>query len=194
MRKAFLSLVFLFSILKINAQVNPIVVFDSLNVARERIEENIIKGFEELNEKTAPKPTVIDSINWFDSLHGKIVITIKNLRNKTGAVNVALFNSYASFAERKKPFRGVRSDISSNSVEITFDSIPVGTYTIAAFHDEDRNGLLKTNQLNIPLEGYCFSNNIAATMGPPEYNRIKFFYNGKNKKMVLYMTYFNFPK
>lgn len=194
MRKTFLSLIFLFSILKISAQVNPIVVFDSLNVARERIEENIIKGFEELNQKTAPKAQVFDSVNWFDSLHGKIVITIKNLRNKTGAVNVALFNSYASFTERSKPFRGAKAYISGSSVEIVFDSIPSGTYTIAAFHDEDRNGLLKTNQLNIPLEGYCFSNNIAATMGPPEYNRIKFFYNGKNKKMILFMTYFNFPR
>jgi uncharacterized protein (DUF2141 family) len=180
--------------LKISAQVNPIVVFDSMNVARERIEENIIKGFEELNQKTTPQPLVIDSINWFDSLHGKIVISIKNLRNKIGAVNVALFNSYSSFSARTKPFRGARAEISGNSIEIIFDSIPSGTYTVAAFHDEDRNGVLKTNQINIPLEGYCFSNNIAATMGPPEYNRIKFFYNGKNKKMVLYMTYFNFPR
>ena len=142
------------------------------------------------NPFKAPK----DSTAAFDSLHGKLVIVIKSLKNTSGNLNVALYNSYKAFANKSTPFKGASVAVTDFTMTIRFDSVPPGVYSIAAFHDEDKNGVLKTNQLGIPVEGYCFSNNIGTSMGPPDYNKIKFVYSGKNRTIALYMTYFKFPK
>jgi uncharacterized protein (DUF2141 family) len=79
-------------------------------------------------------------------------------------------------------------------MSITFDSITKGVYTVALFHDENKNGKLDKGKLNIPVEGYGFSNNVATGLGPPSYNEIKFYYSGKNKQITINMNYFKLPK
>ncbi|HPB25856.1 MAG TPA: DUF2141 domain-containing protein [Bacteroidales bacterium] len=130
----------------------------------------------------------------FDSLHGKLNIFVKNINKVMGTLNVAVFNSYASFLNNGPVFRGAIIPVTSKNMMIPFDSVPKGIYSIAVFHDEDANGYLNKNQLNIPLEGYGFSNNVLTNMGPPNYSQIKFPYSGKNKNITIYMTYFKFPK
>jgi uncharacterized protein (DUF2141 family) len=176
------------------AQVNPNPLADTLNSRLNQIEKNIDKGLLNISETGNPFHASKDSSAKFDSLHGKLIVIIKGLKNTSGNLNVALYNSYKDFAKRSAPYKGASVAITNFTMTIPFDSVPQGVYSLAAFHDEDKNGVLKTNQLNIPVEGYCFSNNIGATMGPPDYNQIKFVYSGKNRTMILYMTYFKFPK
>ncbi|HOY33024.1 MAG TPA: DUF2141 domain-containing protein [Bacteroidales bacterium] len=130
----------------------------------------------------------------FDSLHGNLSVFIKNINKIIGTINVAVFNSYASFINNGPVFRGAILPVTAASMLVPFDSVPKGIYTVAVFHDEDKNGLLNKNQLNIPLEGYGFSNNVATNLGPPNYSQTKFIYTGKNKTITIYMTYFKFPK
>ncbi|MEI6123880.1 MAG: DUF2141 domain-containing protein [Bacteroidota bacterium] len=192
--KLFFFFVFTFLVAYSQAQTNPNALADTLNSKLNQIDTKINNAVLHIEEATNPNLKLGDSVAQFDSLHGKLVVIIKNLKNATGNVNVALFNNYKNFAERSKPYRGAVIPLEGLSCTVTFDSIPKGVYSIAAFQDEDKNGVLRTNQLNIPLEGYCFSNNIGTSLGPPDYNQIKFYYSGKNKTMVLYMTYFKFPK
>jgi uncharacterized protein (DUF2141 family) len=194
MKKLLLVFLFFSSLIFCNAQVNPNVLADTLNSKLNQIEKNIDKGLINLTETGNPFKAPKDTSEKFDSLHGKLVVIIKSLKNSTGNLNVALYNSYKAFANRSAPYKGASMAITDLSMTISFDSIPPGVYSVAAFHDEDKNGKLKTNQLNIPVEGYCFSNNIGTSLGPPDYNKIKFFYSGKNKTITLYMTYFNFPR
>jgi len=135
-----------------------------------------------------------DTVNIFDSLHGNLTVYIKNISKITGNINLAVFNSYASFVNNGPVFRGAIVPITANIMVIPFDSIPKGIYSVAVFHDEDKNGVLNKNQMNMPLEGYGFSNNAAANFGPPNYAQTKFIYSGKNKSITIYMTYFKFPK
>ncbi len=176
------------------AQVNPNPLADTLNSRLNQIEKNIDKGLLNMTETGNPFKAPKDSAAAFDSLHGKLIIVIKNLKNTSGNLNVALYNSYKAFANKSTPFKGASVAVTDFTMTIRFDSVPPGVYSIAAFHDEDKNGVLKTNQLGIPVEGYCFSNNIGTSMGPPDYNKIKFVYSGKNRTIALYMTYFKFPK
>ncbi|HOV12381.1 MAG TPA: DUF2141 domain-containing protein [Bacteroidales bacterium] len=141
-----------------------------------------------------PYPVANDSICVYDSLHGKLNIFIKNINKIMGTINVAVFNSYTSFLNNGPVFRGAIIPVTAQNMLIPFDSVPKGVYTVAVFHDEDANGYLNKNQLNIPLEGYGFSNNVLTNMGPLNYSQIKFPYSGKNKNITIYMTYFKFPK
>jgi uncharacterized protein (DUF2141 family) len=194
MKKLLLLLLFFSSMIICTAQVNPNPLADTLNSKLNQIEKNIDKGLLNISETGNPFKAPKDSVAKFDSLHGKLVVVIKSFKNTTGNLNVALYNSYKAFANKSVPYKGASMAVTNFTMTITFDSIPPGVYSVAAFHDEDKNGVLKTNQLGIPLEGYCFSNNIGTSLGPPDYNKIKFVYSGKNRTITLYMTYFMFPK
>jgi uncharacterized protein (DUF2141 family) len=194
MKKLLLLIVFTSLVHSCYAQVNPNQLADTLNSKLNQIEKKIDKGLINLNETGNPFKPGKDSAFVFDSIHGKITIIIKGLNNTRGNLDVALFNNYKSFANRTKPFRAASVAITDFRMIIPFDSVPPGVYSVAAYHDEDKDGKLKANQLNIPEEGYCFSNNIPTTFGPPDYNKIKFYYSGKNRTMVLNMTYFKFLK
>jgi uncharacterized protein (DUF2141 family) len=194
MKKLLPLLLFLSSVMFCNAQVNPNQLADTLNSKLDQIEKNIDKGLLNISETGNPFKAPKDSAAKFDSLHGKLIVIIKSLKNTLGNLDVALYNNYKAFANKSVPYKGASMAITDFTMTIAFDSLPPGVYSLAAFHDEDKNGILKLNQLNIPVEGYCFSNNIGATMGPPDYNKIKFVYSGKNRTMTLYMTYFKFPK
>jgi uncharacterized protein (DUF2141 family) len=194
MKKLLVIFLFLFSLVLCNAQIKTNSLADTLNSRIDIIEKNLDNGLMNLSETGNPFKASKDSISKFDSLHGKITLIIKDLKNTLGNLNVALYNSYKGFANHSIPFRAASVSITDFTMIIPFDSVPPGIYSLAAFHDEDKDGKLKTNQLNIPIEGYCFSNNIGSSMGPPDYNKIKFIYSGKNRNMVLNMTYLKFPK
>ena len=191
--KTYLYILFNLAAVFCMAQNNPNAIADTLNTRMHQVEKEINNAITPVQQNVNPFLKPMDSIPQFDSLHGKIIVIIKNLKSAKGNVDIALYNSYTSFAKRVKPFRGAIMALNGLTCTFLFDSIPQGVYSIAAFHDEDKNGILATNQLNIPTEGFCFSNNIGASLGPPEYNRLKFVYNGKNKTMILLMTYFKFP-
>ena len=95
-----------------------------------------------------------------------IHIKILNIKNSTGTIACALFESPVGF-----PIEYLRYAISMMAIEIRdtqarcdFVSIPPGTYTLAVIHDENRNGKLDTNWLGAQVEGYGFSNEAKAVL------------------------------
>lgn len=149
-------------------------------------------------ENIFPPPVPIisikDSIPVFDSLHGKLNIFVKNITKIIGTINIAIFNNMNSFMNKGPIFKGMIIPVNAFSMMIPFDSLPKGLYAVAVFHDEDNNGILNTNKMNIPTEGYGFSNNIASNLGPPSFAQTNFLYPGKNKTITINMVYFKFPK
>ena len=135
-----------------------------------------------------------DTVNVSDSLHGHLTVFVKNINKIIGNINVAIFNSYASFANGGPVFMGAILAVNAYNMYVPFDSVPKGIYSIAVFHDEDKNGILNKNKMNIPIEGYGFSNNTGGNFGPPNYGETKIIFTGKNKTITINMTYFKFPK
>lgn len=108
-----------------------------------------------------------------DSL-SRIVINVTGMKNINGKLNVALYNTSASFNDPNAAFREQFLVLPSQSMTVTIDSLPAGTYAFALFHDENDNQTLDQNFLNIPQEGFAFSNNSMGTFGPPTFNQAKF--------------------
>ena len=120
-----------------------------------------------------------------------IHVSILNIRNSTGTVACALFESADGF-----PYEYLRSATNVMVIKIRkaqarcdFEDIPPGTYAMAVVHDENMNGKLDTNWLGIPTEGYGFSNNAKAVFSAPSFSDASFTYDGQNVDLTMSLHY-----
>lgn len=120
-----------------------------------------------------------------------IHVKILNIRNSTGTVACALFESPVGF-----PIEVLSSatnvmvmKIRKTQAGCDFEDIPPGTYAIAVIHDENMNGKLETNWLGIPTEGYGFSNDAKGMIGVPSFSAASFPYDGQNLDLTMSLHY-----
>ena len=120
-----------------------------------------------------------------------IHVSILNIRNSTGTVACALFESADGF-----PYEYLRSATNVMVIKIRkaqarcdFEDIPPGTYAMAVVHDENMNGKLDTNWLGLPTEGYGFSNNAKAVFSAPSFSDASFTYDGQNVDLTMSLHY-----
>ena len=120
-----------------------------------------------------------------------IQVKIPNIKNSTGTVACALFESSAGF-----PTEFLHSATNITMIKIrdtqarcNFLDIPPGTYALAVIHDENMDGKLGTNLLGVPTEGYGFSNGAKASMGAPSFEDASFSYDGQNLDLTIRLTY-----
>jgi uncharacterized protein (DUF2141 family) len=118
-------------------------------------------------------------------------VTILDIRNSSGTVACALFDSASGF-----PIEFLREAASVMVIRIRksqarcdFEDLPPGTYALAVIHDENMNGRLDTNALGIPTEGYGFSNDAKAWFGAPSFKAASFAYDGRALDMTLRLDY-----
>jgi uncharacterized protein (DUF2141 family) len=121
------------------------------------------------------------------SIHVKVL----NIRNSTGTIGCALFESPVGF-----PIEFLRHAtniivirIRDTQARCAFENIPPGTYALAVIHDENMNGKLDTNWLGIPAEGYGFSNDAKAMLGPPSFSAASFTYDGQDMELTISLHY-----
>jgi uncharacterized protein (DUF2141 family) len=103
-----------------------------------------------------------------------LTINLSGMHNTNGKVNVALYNSSASFNDPNQAIRELFLLCPGSNMTITIDSLVPGDYAFAIFHDENDNQQLDQNWLNIPTEGFAFSNNAMGSFGPPSWTQSKF--------------------
>lgn len=120
-----------------------------------------------------------------------IHVKILNIRNSTGTVACALFESPDGF-----PNEYLRSATNIMMIKIRkaqarcdFEDIPPGTYAIAVIHDENMNGRLDTNVFGVPTEGYGFSKDAKALIGVPSFSAASFPYDGQNVDLTIGLNY-----
>ena len=119
------------------------------------------------NPNPNPTPTASDSM-------AVLRIDLSGLKNTNGVVNVALYNSAASFNKPAQAYKQAIVTPSATSLTIEFDSLAPGTYAFGLFHDENNDATLNTNILTIPTEGFAFSNNAMGTFGAPSFTQAQF--------------------
>ncbi len=120
-----------------------------------------------------------------------IHVTILDIRNSTGSVACALFESPEGF-----PIEFLRSatnvmviKVRKSQARCDFEDIPPGIYALAVIHDENMNGELDTNVLGIPKEGYGFSNDAKAWFGAPSFPDASFPYDGRTLDLTISLHY-----
>ena len=120
-----------------------------------------------------------------------IHVKILDIRNSTGTVACALFESPPGFpAEFLHSATNVMIiKIRKSQARCDFMDIPPGTYAMVVIHDENMNGKLDTNALGIPKEGYGFSNNAKKWLGTPSFADAGFSYDGENVDLTMSLNY-----
>ena len=120
-----------------------------------------------------------------------IHVKILDIRNSTGTVDCALFDSPDGFP---REFLLSATNVMIIKVRHTearcdFEDIPPGTYAMAVVHDENMDGKLDTNWLGIPTEGYGFSNDAKGLVGAPSFSAASFPYDGQNIDLTMSLHY-----
>jgi len=120
-----------------------------------------------------------------------IHVKILNIRNSTGAVGCALFESPVGFPTDflRSATNVMMMKIRKTQARCDFEDISPGTYAIAVIHDENRNGKLETNWLGMPTEGYGFSNEAKGLVGAPSFSAASFAYDGRNMHLTISLHY-----
>ena len=120
-----------------------------------------------------------------------IHVKILNIRNSTGTVACALFESPTGFpAEFLHAATNVMIiKIRKSQARCDFMDIPPGTYAMVVIHDENMNGKLDTNALGIPKEGYGFSKDAKKFLGTPSFSAASFLYDGQNVDLTMSLQY-----
>lgn len=120
-----------------------------------------------------------------------IHVKILDIRNSTGAVACALFESSEGFPTEYLQFATniMVIKVRAKQARCDFEDIPPGTYALAVIHDENMNGKLDTNLLGVPKEGYGFSNDAKALLSAPSFSAAGFQYDGKNQDMTIGLHY-----
>lgn len=122
----------------------------------------------------------------------KIKITFTGVKNEDGVIRIALYNGVDAYRAREAA-KTLVVQSEKGEVNCSFDSVPIGKYILAAYHDENGDAKLNTGTFGIPKEGYVFSNNAKAVMGPP--NSEEMLFEIKEEKvsvLSLEMQYFDF--
>jgi uncharacterized protein (DUF2141 family) len=98
-----------------------------------------------------------------------LTVTITNLKNTNGKVEVGLYRNAANFAKVGLTYRKIRTTISGNQVSVVFHDLDEGSYGVCVFHDENNNNSCDRSYLGFPKEPYGFSNNIRPVFSVPSF-------------------------
>jgi uncharacterized protein (DUF2141 family) len=118
-------------------------------------------------------------------------VKVLDIRNSTGTVDCALFDSPEGFPVEAllSATKVMVMKVRNSQARCDFEDIPPGTYALAVFHDENMNGKLDTNWLGIPKEGYGFSNDVKPLLGTPPFSAASFKYDGGTLDLTIRLHY-----
>lgn len=133
---------------------------------------------------TAPKAADAPAANV-----GNIEVII-DVKDDSGQVFASLFNKAESFpGGGEPPFKTAGAQQKDGKARIVFENVPYGEYAIAAHHDEDGNGKMKTVYGSIPLEGIGVSRDAKGVMGPPKFEDAKFRLDAASVSVEVHVNY-----
>lgn len=132
---------------------------------------------------------------------GDLELMVTGIRSDRGALMIGLYDSPAKFnaatsqassvallSDRGR-LVGVTMRASPGSLGIGFLQLPPGRYAVIVFHDENDNGLLDSNFLGLPTEGYGFSNDAAGFFGAPSFDAASVTVGSGDRVIVISLTY-----
>jgi uncharacterized protein (DUF2141 family) len=119
-----------------------------------------------------------------------LAVKVSGLRTSEGQVGCTVYASAKGFpTDSSAALQRLWCPIANAAATCTFAPIPAGTYAVACFHDENKNGKLDTGMFGIPTEGTVASNQAKGFLGPPSFDKAKFRFTGVASELQLRMGY-----
>ncbi len=101
-----------------------------------------------------------------------ITVEINGLSSDEGNLMVAIYSSEGKWLSSSE--MRISTNIIDGSSKVIFEDMPLGTYGISTFHDENSDLKLDTGLFGIPTEPYASSRGAKGRFGPPQWNDAKF--------------------
>jgi uncharacterized protein (DUF2141 family) len=120
---------------------------------------------------------------------GEVAIEVSGLRSGRGLLQACLTREPAAFPDcRIDPLARRVSVPAGRAASLRFSALPAGRYAVALLHDENGNGRADMALL-IPREGFGFSRNPAARLGPPKFGKAAFAVGDGSVSLGIRMRY-----
>jgi uncharacterized protein (DUF2141 family) len=120
----------------------------------------------------------------------QIHVEIVGLRDDKGQALCSLFSTAGDFPKKtEKAVAHSASIITNRHAVCEFPGVAPGTYAISVFHDENSNGKLDTNFMEIPREGVGASNDAKGHFGPPKFDAAAFRFAGGRPGLKITINY-----
>ncbi len=107
-----------------------------------------------------------------------LAVSVTGVRSGQGVVRICLVgeDERADFPDCHHAAANRRAVVKAlpGTVGASFHDLAAGTWAVAAFHDVDGDGVLKTNIIGIPREGIGASRDPRALFGPPRFDQAAF--------------------
>lgn len=121
-------------------------------------------------------------IDVIDTNETKIELTISNIKEQTGFIQIGLYNALENWdvdvakGEGGNEFLVDRVEVESGEVKFNFEDVVSGYYALSIYHDENNNNTLDKDDLVgiLPQEPYGFSNNFKPEFGVPKFSDCSF--------------------
>ena len=111
-----------------------------------------------------------------------LTIELTGIKPAEGNILLSLYKNAEGFpSDTKAVYMSSKTKVSANTITVSLNNVPNGTYAIAFFHDANANGKMDKNFVGLPKEGYGFSNDAMGKFGPPSFKEASFTYTGKEK-------------
>ena len=111
---------------------------------------------------------------------GTLKVSVSGMENNKGKLFVNLFRKGDDIMA--KPYLQLSEKIVDGKSAVNFENLSYGNYVAFAFHDENNNGSMDHNWLNIPNEPMGYSNNwnFSLFSGMPNYEKTKFNFSAQD--------------
>ena len=120
-----------------------------------------------------------------------VSITVNGISEVKGKLKVGLFADEVNFKEKTNPVDSIIIEIKSQSESVKIHNVSNGKYAIAAYHDENEDGVLNKRKLGIPEEGVGISNIDVFRKKPAKFKEAAFFL--KSDTTIVISLFYN-PK
>ena len=99
-----------------------------------------------------------------------LTVKLSGLVGRAGVVRVMIWKDAAGFPTRpEKAIARQSAPVTGPESELSFSGLSRGTYAVAAYQDENNNGVLDLSFFGWPVEPTAASNGARGMMGPPSF-------------------------
>lgn len=123
------------------------------------------------------------------AIAGELRVSVGGVKNSSENLRVALYRTPDGFATKAGRFMEVVLPARRGANEAVFSNVPVGSYGLAAFHDENDNVEFDKNFFGFPQEGFGFGNDASVFLGPPNFSEATVTVNDGIKHVSLTLLY-----
>lgn len=108
-------------------------------------------------------------------------ITVDNIKEVKGILEVYLYIGQENFLEDDKEYALHRFQVDNKKMTVTINNLPKQDYAYFLYQDINSDEECNLNFLGIPKEPYGFSNNFKPVLSKPNFDQCKISAEGKVK-------------